>query len=63
MMKGHLTNFFVFGVYTFKERDACNLAIRFGTPEHDLGDGVKLPHYNIRYGPYKKIHFWHFHYA
>lgn len=39
MMKGHLTNFFVFGVYTFKERDACNLAIRFGTPEHDLGDG------------------------
>lgn len=43
MMKGYLTNFFVFGVYTFKERDACNLAIRFGAPEHDLGDGLNLP--------------------
>ena len=47
------------GVYTRKERDALNLAKRFGctNPRMDPACGAKYQHFNVMYG-YGDIHFW-----
>ena len=49
-----------YGVYTVYERDARNLASRFGSPRYDLGDGLKFPHYNVNTHGYEDLHFWFF---
>ena len=49
-----------YGVYTMCERDARNLANRFGSPRYDLGDGLKFPHYNVDTYGYEDLHFWFF---
>ena len=53
---------YVYGVYTPSSTDALNLAKRFGDPNPrlDLGDGLKMPHYNVITPAYEDIHFWFF---
>ena len=49
-----------YGVYTRYDKDARNLASRFGSPRYDLGDGLKFQHYNVDTYGYEDLHFWFF---
>lgn len=51
---------YVYGVFTYSSKDACDLAKRFGdsNPRLDLRDENKYPHFNVDTMGFENIHFW-----
>ena len=51
---------YVYGVFTYYEKDVRNLAIRFMDmkPRLDSADGLKFAHYNVNNEAFSDIHFW-----